>query len=325
VARRGPRRYAAGPLFPFSLSEVMHGNSETVGRRRQVPGLFRRAETRSRSRATRSAPPRPIATTPRRCRRRWITRTPSRSPSSAICTAARGGTRVAVFEDQFTPTSDGLESRHSIPLGACAIFNLHVSVVGVIAYPGDCYARLEIVRGDGAQRVTGELLAGYVGSYGGRSWPGSPLEAPTAGPGRIRAVVGTVSAPGLPTFLEIPESTRWRLQTVHVIITTSAAPGNRSLFLELFQGGNLLWFGAANGLIGPSLSQHFQWGSGMGANVDPAGASGMGAFPAGMYFDGGPTFAIVAGVFLFNEQPGDVLGNLEASVEEWRNPVTTFT
>src|SRR4051812_37666922 len=93
---------------------------------------------------------------------------------------------IQANQQRIQARSDGIESTTVITMPAGVLLNLVVRAAGALTSRGQCYVRVDIVRGTTTAVVLGTLLAGYIGSYGGRAWPGSPLESPVEGPGYTR-------------------------------------------------------------------------------------------------------------------------------------------
>jgi hypothetical protein len=244
--------------------------------------------------------------------------------------ALAGSDTIHALADRFTPTSDGQESQHTVPVGAALLLNLHVRSSKVIMQPGECWARVEVVRGTGADSVLGVLLAGYIGSWGGLSWPGTPLRTPHDGTGYVHVEQDLGPAAGANPIVTMPLGARWRVIAAGAVLTTSAAAGTRRPYLRFRLNVGLgtvatVWQGPSSLPQPASTAVFHTWGAGMPGTADPNALIGLGSIPTGlqlMTLDD-PDSAI--DVNTVGIQAGDQWGVFSVLLEEWRHPSTKFT
>jgi len=231
-----------------------------------------------------------------------------------------GSSTIRALTDAFEPRHDGVETTHLISIGDATLLNVAVRAIDGIAVPGQCFARLEVVRGSATGDVLGVLLAGYIGSWGGLGWPGTPLSDPSQGSGWVHVEQSSVPAAGANPSILIPEQTRWRILAVRAILTTSAAITNRQAYCRIFRAAQVLSQSPSSAPQGASNTIGHFWGSGASGVADPAGQIGVGSLPTPLDIAANASGDKAIDLLTVNLQPADQWDILWALVEEWRNP-----
>lgn len=223
------------------------------------------------------------------------------------------------------PSTDGTESTLDIALPAGTLVNVAVRPLGAVVVRGQCYVRVDVIRGAGATVTLGTLVAGYVGSYAGRAWPGTPLESPYEGGGWIHA--HQFPSPGANTgFFFVPAGTRWRLISVETFFTTSAVVITRIPFLEILQDTLAIAQVRQTLTIDASTTNTYVWGAGLEIDSDSNLRLGNAALPVGLVLASGASGANASlHLAARNAAVTDVWGTVTVLVEEWRDPATIFT
>lgn len=235
-----------------------------------------------------------------------------------------GESGVRALQDSFAPTATGLESTKILALPECTLLNLVVRATNATVPTGRCFVRVEVIRGSGATIVLGVLIAGYVGSWGGLAWPGTPLTDPSAGAGYVHLEQGGFPAAGFNPVCSLPEQTRWRVLSAQASLTTTAVLGTRSLWLRLVQDSTLVWQSPSSLQQGPGVTRLHAWGAGQSWLADPSGLMGNGGLPVGATLATEGALSAHLDIVAAGLDVGDTWTNLSALVEEWRNPVTQF-
>lgn len=236
-----------------------------------------------------------------------------------------GGTSVGVFRDSFVPPSTVIQNTHVVPLPEGTLLNLYIRAVDQRCSPGQCFARVDIIRGTGSGDVVGTLISGYIGSWGGLGWPGSILGNPWDGPGWVHAEFDFTLPAGTNPRVLLPHEAKWRILGVAGVLTCSGVVATRTPYLRIFQSGTLIWVAPSSIAQGAGSAVFHAWGAGLPIITDPLGGAGMGALPAGLEIvtTGGDDG--IVDISTNGLQAGDQWSSWFAQVEEWRNPVSTDT
>lgn len=230
---------------------------------------------------------------------------------------------VHALGQTFRPTSDGLQSTLLIPLPACTLLNLAVVATGAVVSPGQCFVRVEVVRGTtGAVSVVGVLMAGYVGSWGGLGWPGMPLINPWDGAGyvHVEAVSGTV---GSSPRITLPIASRWRILAAFAVLVTSGVAGVRRIYFRLVHTNTLVWQSPSSLTQPAGQAVGHSWGAGQSWLADPGGLQGSGGIPADAVITTQGTPNGFVELLVVGMDAADTWQGLSVLVEEWRNPIQT--
>lgn len=239
----------------------------------------------------------------------------------------RAGEEAALaFAHTFTPNATGVATAFDVGMGAGVILNLVARAVGVQVERGECYVRVDVIRGlTGATIVLGTLLAGYVGSWAGIAWPGSPLESPVDGRGRVKLVQAADPPPGNNATLTIPGQARWRVIAANYLLATDATPATRNPYLQLVQGGTIVYQSESSLAQLASQQHRHNWAAGGVATTGPSALNGQGVLPVEGYVSNRGGLDALVQTVVAGLQLGDQVSDLVALVEEWRNPVTILS
>jgi hypothetical protein len=196
-----------------------------------------------------------------------------------------------------TASSDRTAVTSEFSLGAGALLNLTVFAETGAPKMGQCFVRVQLIRGRGAAAVVmGTLVQGYVTGNQDLAWPGSALQYSTDGPGVIRTIVGTFPAPPSEFSESVPTGAQWELLAVTSRIITDATAGDRRPRLEIQLFPDTYLRSAIDPGIPPSSFARVTWFP--GAIFPSAYDSGAvtGALPARLIVPaGGIIFCTTAG------------------------------
>lgn len=238
---------------------------------------------------------------------------------------ARGSTKVDAFSMTFLPSSDGTESVIDMALGAGALLNLVVRPLDQQVEVGQCFVRVDVIRGTGATTTLGTLIAGHVGGWGGRAWPGSPLEPPVNGPGWVRAVQASAVGAGLDPSVTGAFNVRWRIKSVTAFLLTSATVINRTPELQWSLNG--VTCGRVQSTLdqGATAGRWHTFMAGAAPPAPPTPFAGYGPLPSDFELAAaGLASSFTIAIVTANLQPGDQWSNMAVLVEQWLNPPTVL-
>lgn len=178
---------------------------------------------------------------------------------------------------------------------------------------GHTYVSLQVSRTP-AQSFTQVLTmgAGYLAGSNFVQWPYSRISDATDGAGLLRAITGTTPAAGAEITETVPTNGRWRLRSLRLSLTTSAAVATRQVAVGFQSGANLFLKipGIAAQTASQSVVQNFFAG-------DPT----IGFAQTDQYFPLPPDLVIDTGFTLItqtaNLQAGDQWSPPLYEVEEW--------
>ena len=178
---------------------------------------------------------------------------------------------------------------------------------------GQTYVRVSLQRsGTVNYTVAQVLLAGYVYTNNLLSWPSSPLWPKLFGRGHMRAVVGTVPAPGQEISEQVPGNTQWRLVSFIFALNTSATVATRGIVLMFDDGTNI--YSALSVQINQPGTQIVSYTLGSGYGFSSVDATRI-ALPllTDHYINSGFRIRTVSS----NLQAADQYFNVAYLVEEW--------
>ena len=149
--------------------------------------------------------------------------------------------QVTSFAHTLTPATNRTLSTLLRAMGDGYLLNFSVIVTAGTPLWGQCWARVQIVRGlGGGTTVVGALTSGYVTTAQPIAYPGGRMRGSLDGAGVIRTVIGTDPAAGANFSVTVPTGARWRLQTVDVSMVTSGTAANREMVLVIDDGTTTL-------------------------------------------------------------------------------------
>ena len=129
---------------------------------------------------------------------------------------------------------------------------------------GQCFVRLSVQRGLGAQDVVHPMILcqGYASQYEYVCWPNGQIQSPLDGRGLSRTFVGTAPAAGAEISITVPAGVHWILRSVAFTLTTSSGGTNRQEHLVLDDGANVFWAGVSAAPQGASATDYVSWAAG---------------------------------------------------------------
>lgn len=220
----------------------------------------------------------------------------------------------------FVPASIGGLEKFDIPLPRGYLLNLMVRPLQANVHRGQCYLRVDVIRGRDATVTLGTLMAGYVISLGGRAWPGSILEGPHDGPGWIHTVSGAVPVPPGAAVIQSTIASAWRVQSILCGLTTDAAVGMREPYCALYESGLARHYSLSSCKQAAGTTVTHCWAPGLNEALGTNGSIGRGALPTPLLLrsDGSIVTMLAVGAFGVGG-PMDAFSGVQAVVEEWRN------
>lgn len=148
--------------------------------------------------------------------------------------------QIIAGSDRLVPTTARAASAAFIPTTEGWILSAEVFAVAGSPRIGQCFAVLDVVRGDATVPLPlACLLQGYVTDTSRLSFPGSPIRSSIEGPGVLRSIVGTDPAAGVEIVEAVPTNARWRVHAIRFALTTSGAAANREVSLVFDDGANI--------------------------------------------------------------------------------------
>lgn len=239
-----------------------------------------------------------------------------------------GKERAEAFLHTLVVPGTGQVVRDDFQIGTGTVLNLHVIAVSSgLIQPGLCYVRADVIRGfTGATSILGTLIAGLVGSWGGRAWPGTALELPGEGPGAVGALQSATPAAGVNPELTLTVPTRVRVMSVTAVLTTSATAANRIPSLSLVQDGTVV-----TGIIESPLVQiasttfRHSWIAGVAPSA-PTGSAAIAQLPS-PFMMRSQVLGLTAILRITTDglQAGDQWTAISAQVEQWVDPDELFS
>jgi len=226
-----------------------------------------------------------------------------------------------VLEYDLRPLSSGIMEFHNIPLPRGVLLNVVILALGQVAIRGECFVRVDVIRGRGAMGTFGTMLSGYVGTWGGLAWPGNPLQSSIEGPGWHHTIINAAPAVGVGHGFNMATRSARRILSARTTLTTSAVAGARRPYLTMFVNGSVVHLSMTGTSQDAGVTKGYTWAEGVGWGLDAAALAGMGVLPVGTRLDSSDTDVAQIAVTADGLLAGDQFGALNVYVEEWRNPI----
>lgn len=186
---------------------------------------------------------------------------------------------IVVGRRVFRPVVDSAPQYDDIEVGVGHLQNVTVEAIGALSFPGQCYARIHVVRGQGvtaAPTIGGTLAQGWLTGQHFLSWPGGIMGRPDEVNPPVRWKFGATPAAGANISEVVPFAVTWELLAFAATLTTSSSAGNRVPEIRISQTSDLTTWGIRSGhphALGPSDAMRFGWA--VGGTVDAAVASNI--------------------------------------------------
>ena len=217
------------------------------------------------------------------------------------------------FVESLTPTTDRVASSIVRPLGEGWILDLTVVAAAGSPSIGQCWARVQVVRGlTSVGIVLGTLVSGYVTAVQPIAYPRGKVRGTLDGAGLIRSITGTDPAAGVEIAETVPTNARWRFLAARFSLVTDATVSNRSVTFVADDGTTIYFTGAAHDVQAASLTLGYHVGRAIAAARAPAALNVDVPWPATLELQGGHRVRTVTG----NLQAGDNYGAPQLLVEE---------
>jgi hypothetical protein len=158
---------------------------------------------------------------------------------------------------------------------------LSATVISTAQSRGQCFVRLSVRRGYGAQDLSNPMILcqGYASQYEYVCWPNGWIESPLDGRGLSRTVVGAAPAAGAEISITVPAGVNWILRSMAFTLTTAAGGSNRQEHLVLDDGANVFWAGVSAAPQAGSAVDYVSWAAGAAPASDATPAI-QGTLPA---------------------------------------------
>lgn len=223
--------------------------------------------------------------------------------------------KIQTFAFDHVPNTDRTVKTTNQQFGAGALLNLTVFASSGTPLVGQTFVIVQLIRGlTGATIVLGTLLQGYVTTTQGLGWPGSPIVSSTEGEPAVRVIDGTTPAAGVNFSETVPTGARWELLSCVGVFVTSAAPGQREVFLILQDSvTNFVWRAMPGIIQNPSQTFGYQFSAGTTFQQLALGTQVSQSIPSPNVMLSGMTFR--SGVVSLS--PGDQFSDVHYVVREW--------
>jgi len=221
---------------------------------------------------------------------------------------------ILATEETHVPNTDRTKATSRHRLGVGAILNLRVGASAGTPSVGQTFVIVRVIRGfEGARRILGTLVQGYVTAEQDLAYPGSPIVSSTEGAPYTRVVVGTDPSPGNGAVETVPTGARWRVRAVGISLTSSAVAGDRTVYLYMIAGaGGTVVYSWHKLVMTASMGRDFTWALGMPTETVIQSNTGMAGLPD-LILLAGSTVGISRGV----GDAGDDFGFPTLYVDEW--------
>lgn len=220
---------------------------------------------------------------------------------------------IETIRVELVPTSDRVASSAIAGMREGWLLMGHVRPLAGAPRRGQCYARVEIVRGrTGDVQPIATLGGGYVTETSSLVWPGAPCEDSAAGRGVIRSITGTDPAAGVEPSDTVPTNARWGLMAWRARLVADATVATRTPQFIIDDGTTIVWRWDAGTSATASTSRDYH--AGVVGYASPVSISEVSmALPAGLVLPGGYRIrTLTSGL-----QAGDNWGAPQLLVEEW--------
>jgi hypothetical protein len=219
---------------------------------------------------------------------------------------------VPLLETQ-VPNSDRSAKVSIYPAGVGMLTNVQLRVSTGTAISGHVFAILEIGRGrEGGFQPLATLIQGYITSAARRVWPGSTIDASTAGQGRPRTITGTDPAANTEISETVPTGARWKIGAISFALVTDANVATRSALLTIDDGATIIWQSGISTGQAASLTGIYRYAPGAASTTIGTNHFNF-ALPANLILVAGSRIRTVTGSL----QVGDNYGAPVLHVEEF--------
>lgn len=217
---------------------------------------------------------------------------------------------------QYNVPGDRAYHDYHLRLDECSLVGVNVFAAGNIA-PGSCYVLVSTRTTKNMDQAYGHILiSSYVSGDHELTWPEPRFMLEGEGPGNIRTILGTDPPAGSFISETVPSGARWKLLGVFASLATDGTAGNRYVYLDLVQGGYIVWRGTLTIAQPASTTYYYFWGIGVGFSRGPTENLCYDSLPADITMKAGS----VVQVRHFYGSAGDNFGAPLLYLEEWVEP-----
>jgi hypothetical protein len=182
--------------------------------------------------------------------------------------------------DAQTPNTDRTAKTTQISTPDGWLLGLNVFVTAGTPLIGQCYVKVELVRGLGSGQLVSQVIcAGYVTAKQPLTWPGGTSLSSVDGPGAVRAIVGASPGAGAEFSETVPTGARWELIALQATLVTNATVANRIPVLILDDGTNNDFASPMVGNEDASKTWVNAWGQGAASVFSTTAVCALGALP----------------------------------------------
>lgn len=201
---------------------------------------------------------------------------------------------IVANREQHTPNSDRTARSEEYPLGAGALLNLTVFADVGTPKLGQCFVRVQLIRGRGAAAVVMATIAqGYVTANQDLAWPGSTLDRSVDGPGVIRSILGTDPVGGVEIAETVPTGALWELLGLSTLMFVDVAAGDRIPRLVIVIDGQVYFRAPINPPIPPAGAALLTWYTGANFQTAHDGGACCGTLPDRLFLPAGTNIVTV--------------------------------
>jgi hypothetical protein len=225
--------------------------------------------------------------------------------------------RLQANQWQVNPAATRALATTVFPLGEGYLINVSVIPTVSPTRRGQTWIQVGVRRGGvaGGQLVQ-TLIADYVDTFYGGTWPGGRITNSLDGRGYLRSILGPTPAVGANILETVPPNAHWVVQSMYFGLQTSATAGNRQMSVALDDGANIFWNDQCEPLVAANTNVTFCWGKQLGWAQTTAVNAFVGRSLPEIRL--GPGFHI--STWITAKQAGDALTGLTYLVEEFMSP-----